>query len=92
MTHQSFFLIVFSVLQIADIWTTMKALSMGKKEMNPLLANLFEKYDPLPVMVAFKVTAISALWWADMYVITGLLCALYLLVINNNLDVIQGRR
>lgn len=92
MTYQTFFLIVFSVLQVADIWTTLKALKMGAREMNPILAKLFERYDPLPVMVSFKVAAISALWWVDMYFLTGIMCAMYLWVVNNNLDVIQRKK
>jgi hypothetical protein len=92
MTGQTLFLLIFAVLQVGDIWTTLKALKMGKREMNPILANLFERYDPLPVMVSFKVAAIAALWWADMYFLTGLMCAMYLFVVNNNLDVIQGKK
>lgn len=92
MTGQALFLAIFALLQVADIWTTLVALKRGHREMNPILAKLFEKYDPLPVMVSFKVAAISALWWADMYWLTGLMCAMYLFVVNNNLDVIQGKK
>lgn len=92
MTGQVLFLGIFTLLQIADIWTTMVALKQGHREMNPILAKLFERYDPLPVMVSFKVAAVSALWWADMYWLTGLMCAMYLWVVNNNLDVIQRKK
>ena len=92
MTPQTFFLIVFTLLQIADIWTTHKALAMGKREANPLLARLFEDYPPLLVMVMLKTVAIWLVWYADMYVVTGVLCAFYIWVVNNNLDVIEGRR
>jgi hypothetical protein len=92
MTGQTVFLLIFVVFQVLDIWTTLKALEMGKREMNPVLAKLFERYDPLPVMVVIKLAGVWALWWVDMYFLTGLMCAMYLWVINNNLDVIQGKK
>ena len=59
--------------------------------MNPILARLFEVVDPFAALVAVKLLGIWALWWADMYWLTGLMCAMYVWVINNNLDVIQER-
>jgi hypothetical protein len=90
MIAQTLLLLVFAVLQGLDIWTTLKALKMGKREMNPILAKLFEKYDPLTVMVGFKVTAVWMLWWTDLYIVTALCCAVYFYVIANNLRVIRG--
>jgi hypothetical protein len=92
MTGQLLFLLIFAVLQVLDIWTTLKALKMGGREINPVLAKLFTRYDPLLVLVVFKLVGIWALWWADMYALTGIMCAMYLWVVNNNLDVIQGKR
>jgi hypothetical protein len=92
MTHQTLFLAIFVLLQIIDIWTTLKALKMGHREMNPVLAKAFNYAEPLVVMVAIKFAGVFALWYADMYWLTGLLCAMYLWVINNNLDVIQGKK
>jgi len=43
-------------------------------------------------MVIIKLAGVWALWWADMYWLTGLMCAAYLWVINNNLDVIQAKK
>jgi len=83
------FLVIFAVLQVLDIWTTLKALKLGGREVNPVLAKAFNYADPLVVMVVIKLAGIWALWWADMYVITGLACAAYLWVIDNNLRVIQ---
>ena len=59
---------------------------------NAVLAKAFTYADPLAVLVAIKVVGIWALWWADMYVITGLLCAMYLFVVSNNLDVIESKK
>ena len=86
------FLVIFAVLQVLDIWTTLTALKKGAREVNPILAKAFNYADPLAVMVAVKLVAIWALWWADMYVITGLACAAYLWVVDNNLRVIRGMK
>ena len=85
------FLILFMLLQIADIWTTDKALKLGKREANPLLNWLFQRFDPVGVMVIMKVAAAWLLWYADMYLITMALCALYVWVVVNNWRVIEGK-
>ena len=90
MTVQTVLLLIFAVLQVLDIWTTLQALKMGKREMNPILAKLFEKYDPFATMVVFKVAAIFALWWADLHILSALCCVVYFYVIANNLRVIRG--
>ena len=92
MTGQTLFLAIFVVLQVLDIWTTLVALKRGHREMNPVLAKAFEYAEPLAVMVIIKLAGVWALWWADMYWLTGLMCAMYVWVINNNLDVIQERK
>jgi hypothetical protein len=92
MTGQLVFLLIFVVLQVLDVWTTLKALKMGCREMNPVLAKAFTYAEPLLVMVVIKLAGVWALWYADMYALTGLMCAAYLWVVNNNLDVIQGKK
>lgn len=84
-------LLIFIGLQAADIWTTQKALKMGKREMNPLLAKLFEYADPVSVMVIVKLAGVWALWWLDNHLITLVACLIYIAVINNNLDVIEKK-
>ena len=83
------FLAIFIVLQIGDIWSTLTALKLGGREVNPVLAKLFEKFDPLATMVTIKLAGVWALWWLDNYWVTGLLCALYLYVVDRNLAVIE---
>jgi hypothetical protein len=85
------FLALFILLQIGDVWTTLTALKMGAREINPFLAKLFQYFDPLGVMVVTKVFAVWALWYADMWAITMTLCAFYLWVVLNNWKVIQGK-
>jgi hypothetical protein len=57
-----------------------------------VLAKAFTYAEPLAVMVVIKLAGVWALWWADMYWLTGLMCAMYLWVVNNNLDVIQRKK
>jgi len=85
------FIALFVLLQIADIWTTDKALKLGAREANPILAKLFEKYPPILTMIAIKVPGVILLWWADMYGVTAGCCALYLWVVLNNLDVLRSK-
>ena len=83
------FLLVFIGLQIADIWLTLSVLKKGGREINPFLAKLFERYDPLSVMVPVKLAGVWALWYADMWALTAVLSMAYLYVIDNNLRVLQ---
>jgi hypothetical protein len=92
MTAQMVFLPVFALLQVLDAWTTLKALKMGGREKNPLLAKAFEHFDPLYVLIVAKAFAVGVVWWANWELLTGLACALYVWVVNNNLDVIQGKK
>jgi hypothetical protein len=86
------FVLIFVVLQIADIWTTDKALKMGKREINPLLAKLFASYPPVPTMVVAKLPAVVLLYVADLYPVTVGACALYVWVVLNNWQVIEGKK
>ena len=83
------FLLIFIALQVADVWTTLTALKLGGREVNPVLAKAFNYADPLAVMVAVKLAGIWALWYLDMYFVTGLMCAVYLWVVDRNLGVIE---
>ena len=83
------FLFIFIALQALDIATTLKALKLGGREMNPVLAKAFNYADPLAVMVVIKLAGIWALWYVDMYVITGIMCAVYLWIVDRNLAVVH---
>jgi hypothetical protein len=77
-------LIVFVLLNAADIYTTHTVLKQGGRELNPVLAKLFEKFDPIVVMVSLKLAAVWALWYLNVYWVTALACAVYLYVVVNN--------
>jgi len=84
------FLVIFVVLQGLDIWTTHKALKMGKREANPFLARLFEYFNPVKVMVLVKSVAVILLWYVGFWFLTAALCVMYLWVVDNNRRVIQS--
>ena len=89
MTINVAFLLIFLALQVLDIWTTLKALKLGGREVNPVLSKAFNYADPLAVMVVIKLAGVWALWWLDMYVLTGIMCAVYLYVVDQNLAVVK---
>ena len=89
MTINVAFLLIFLALQALDIWTTLKALKLGGREVNPVLAKAFNYADPLAVMVAVKLAGVWALWYVDLYVLTGIMCAVYLYVVDQNLAVVK---
>jgi hypothetical protein len=86
------FLAVFIVLQVFDIWTTLVALKKGAREANPVLAWLFSHAEPIVVLIGIKLLATWLLWYVDLYLLTGLFCAFYLWVVDNNLRVIQDKK
>ena len=83
------FLFIFIALNALDVWSTLKALKLGGREVNPILAKAFNYADPLAVMVVIKLAGVWALWWLDMYVLTGIMCAVYLWVVDRNLAVVK---
>lgn len=83
------FLVIFILLQIADVWTTLRALELGAREMNPLLNWMFKHVDPLAAMVLVKVVGLWALWYVNSYLLTMACCVVYLWVVLNNWKVIR---
>jgi hypothetical protein len=47
-------LILYVLLQAADVYTTLTVLKQGGRELNPVMAKLFAKFYPLAVMVGIK--------------------------------------
>jgi len=77
-------LVFFILLQIGDIYTTHSVLKQGGRELNPILAKLFEKADPIVVMVTLKLAAVWALWYVNMWGLTLAACVGYVWVVANN--------
>jgi len=86
------FLILFILLQIVDIWLQIVNIWMtDKRKANPLINWFFQRFDHIGMMVAFKIAATWLLWYADVYFITAVACALYVWVVINNWKVIQAQ-
>lgn len=84
-------IILYVILQAADIHTTSVGLSAGKREANPLLAKLFEFVEPVAAMVLVKLLGIFALWFVDIWQLTAVACAVYAWVVAHNFKVIRGK-
>lgn len=85
-------LVLFCLLQAADIYTTLTVLKQGGRELNPVLAKLFAKFDPLAVMVGIKLAGVWALWYVNLWWLTLAACCVYAYVVNRNyLEMTRGR-
>ena len=77
-------LILFALLQAADVYTTLTVLKQGGRELNPVLAKLFAKFDPLSVLVITKLLGVWALWWVNLAWLTFAACLVYAYVVVRN--------
>ena len=85
-------LILFALLQAADVYTTLTVLKQGGRELNPVLAKLFAKFDPLAVMVGIKLAGVWALWYVNSWMLTLAACVVYAYVVNRNYwEMTRGR-
>ena len=85
-------LILYVLLQAADVYTTLTVLKQGGRELNPILAKLFTRFDPLAVMVSVKLVGVWALWYVDMWMLTLAACVVYAYVVNRNYwEMTRGR-
>jgi len=85
-------LILFCVLQAADVYTTLTVLKQGGRELNPVLSKLFAKFDPLAVMVGIKLAGVWALWYVNLWWLTLAACCVYAYVVNQNYGVMTRGR
>jgi hypothetical protein len=85
-------LAIFALLQVADVYTTMRILDKGGKELNPILNKLFAKYEPLPTLASIKALAIGLMALADTFWLTVAFCVVYAAVVANNVRVLKGMK
>ena len=85
-------LVLFALLQAADVYTTLTVLKQGGRELNPVLAKLFERFDPLAVMVGIKLVGVWALWYVNLWWLTLAACCVYAYVVNQNYGVMNRGR
>lgn len=85
-------LALFCLLQAADVYTTLTVLKQGGRELNPILAKLFTRFDPLAVMVGIKLAGVWALWYVNSWMLTLAACVVYAYVVNRNYwEMTRGR-
>lgn len=87
-------LVLLVLLQVADAATTVKGISLGLSEGNPLIAKMFNKMNPVVGLVAIKGVVISLILLAHYMSLLHLyaliaLCVIYGLVVVNNVIMIN---
>jgi len=79
------------VLQVADGWTTVTALNMNGRELNPWLNYLFRKFGVIQTLLVSKLLSITIVGmlvydhWAVWFLV-----AVYTFVVGHNLKQIKG--
>jgi len=83
--------LLFILLQVADSWTTLTALKMNGREMNPLLNYVFRMIGPVQGLIVMKSLSIIiiGLLVFDHWVV-WLLNGVYIIVVLHNLKQIKG--
>jgi choline-glycine betaine transporter len=86
--------ILFLVVQIADVITTVRAIAAGASEGNPLIAGVMKKIGVIPSLIIVKVFVICAVgigfyflpyWLLSAFLGVG--SAVYIAVVVNNIIV-----
>ena len=83
--------LLFILLQVADGWTTVTALKMNGRELNPWLNYLFRKFGVIQTLLVSKLLSITIVGmlvydhWAVWFLV-----AVYTFVVLHNLKQIKG--
>lgn len=84
-------LLLFILLQVADGYTTVRGLKLGAREGNPLLAWLFERFEPVLVLLVVKTASIIAVAVVNCDILTAFVCGVYVPVVLNNIRVLRKK-
>ncbi len=86
-------LILLAILQVADIWTTLRFLKAGYPEGNPILREMFEEIGPLPTLMPIKAMfmflAYDSMDHPYWNCGAGFFCGLYLYIVIRNYRVVK---
>jgi len=84
---------IFTILQVADVWTTHKVLSAGGSELNPVMDWFFKRFGVLPSLIVIKVAVVVVFWvyMLDYPLLVSAVCIFYAFVIVNNLKHMKRR-
>ena len=83
--------LLFILLQVADSWTTLTALKMNGREMNPLLNYVFRMIGPVQGLILMKSLSIIiiGLLVFDHWIV-WVLNGIYTIVVLHNIKQIKG--
>jgi hypothetical protein len=84
-------LLLFILLQVADGYTTVRGLKLGAREGNPILAWLFERFEPVLVLLVVKAASIIAVAVVNSDILTAFVCGVYVPVVLNNIRVLRKK-
>lgn len=84
-------LLLFILLQVADGYTTVRGLKLGAREGNPILAWLFERFEPTLVLAIVKAASILAIALLNCDLVTAFVCGVYVPVVLNNIRVLRKK-
>ena len=84
-------LLLFILLQVADGYTTVRGLKLGAREGNPILAWLFERFEPVLVLLVVKTASIIAVAVVNSDILTAFVCGVYVPVVINNVRVLRKK-
>ena len=83
-------------LQVIDVASTLYAMKLGAKEINPLVAKAMAWFDnPLVALLVLKAAVIALIAWQYEIIHAGVLaalCVFYVWVIWNNWSIIEKLR
>lgn len=80
------------IMQIIDIYTTVKILENGGVELNPLLRKAMNAIEIIPALVISKLLLLATLWLLYPYigmVGLGAVVVVYIIVVANNLNALR---
>lgn len=85
-------LAVFGLLQVLDIWSTLRALAVGGRELNPVVRRLMASLGTLRGLLAAKAVLALLIWQLAHHTVLDPLAiwvnnAIYIVVVINNLRV-----
>lgn len=86
----SFYILI--ALQIADVVTTIVALSGPAHEANPILKKIMDAIGVVPALVLIKGAAVAFFWFYQAMIpkpVFWMLCAFYVYIVYNNIVTIK---
>lgn len=87
-------LILFTLLQLADVWTTLEVLKRGGREANPIVRYFIEHYGAKEALIGLKVALavfLAAVWPHVTWQLLAGLNVFFALVVWSNYEVMRGR-